>query len=704
MANLGCQIRLSRPTDERTRELSGELVGAEYCFPAKLAHGHIAQLAQDEGVDYLFMPHIVSEAVPDEHSNAFFCPVICAVPAMGRAALRVAGGKEGDKILAPPIDFRWDQKRQVKELTQILAKPLGVSSRKIRKAWESALAAQEAFMEACRDEGEALTEELGNSENPSILFLGRAYNLYDGNANLELPLKVAEKGFTVFPTDFAPIHTVDLGPEMRNIYWIYGQRLLKALQWVRDQENIFPIWLTNFKCGPDSFLLTYAEKVLGDKPFLILELDEHGGDAGYLTRIEAFLDVVQNRKEKVVETPPPLPFRTDPEEVFKDRTIWVPPLHTISAPLAAAAMRGYGFDARPLPLEDDESMSIGRQVTRGGECIPMTVTIGRLLQTLRAKGGDGSTDAFFMPAACGPCRFGQYNLLERIILEEEGFGELAIMSPNNDNAYQGLDEGLRRQIFKGTLIGDLIFSVGCRFRPYAQDPDQINGLVADATRIMERAFETGADLKPAFQEALAPFHALPKPEANKPLVGIVGEIFVRCNDFSNQNVVEVIEANGGEAWLAPFHEWVLYAAWEHERRAKEGWDIMGRAKSFVKNKYLFELEHSWHAATGDLLSDRHEPSIDQSAQAAYRYASFNYGGEVLITVGRSVKFFEDGASLVVNCSPFGCMPGQVTSGLLAEVQKDWGKPVLNLFYDGTGDLNRIVGVFLRNLQEKAKTA
>jgi len=704
MANLGCQIRLSRPTDETIRETSGALVGAEYCFPAKLAHGHVAQLAEDEDVDFLFMPHIVSEPVPDGYSNAFFCPVICAIPAMGRSALRVAGKEGAEKILSPPMDFRWDLKRQVKELTQILAEPLGVSGRRIRKAWESALAAQESFMDSCKREGETLTERLGKDDKPSILFLGRAYNLFDGNANLELPLKVAEKGFNVFPTDFTPIHKVELGPEFKNIYWIYGQRLLQALEWVRDQENIFPIWLTNFKCGPDSFLLTYAEKILGEKPFLILELDEHGGDAGYLTRIEAFLDVVRNRKEKTVPTPRPLPNRTDPEDVFKDRTIWVPPLHTIGAPLAAAAMRGHGLDSRSLPLEDDESMSIGRQVTRGGECIPMTVTIGRLLQTLREKGGDGSTDAFFMPSACGPCRFGQYNLLERLILEEEGFGELAILAPNNDNAYQGLEESLRRQIFEGTLIGDLIFKVGCRFRPYSDDPEMVDGFVDNATRIMEDAFEAREPLKPAFQEALAPFRALPKPAATKPLVGIVGEIFVRCNDFSNQRVVQAIEANGGEAWLAPFHEWVLYAAWEHERRAKEGWDLMGRAKSYVKNKYLFEKEHSWHLETGDLLSDRHEPTIDQSAEAAYRYASFNYGGEVLLTIGRSVKFFEEGASLVVNCSPFGCMPGQVTSGILAEVQADMGKPVLNLFYDGTGDLNRIVGVFLRNLEAEGAKA
>lgn len=333
----------------------------------------------------------------------------------------------------------------------------------------------------------------------------------------------------------------------------------------------------------------------------------------------------------------------------------------------------------------------------------MTVTIGSLLQTLRKKegNGDGSGDAFFMPSACGPCRFGQYNLLERIILEEEGLGDLAIMAPNNDNAYQGLEESLRRKIWTGTLVGDLIFKVGCRYRPYHEDPAFVDRLVDQATRIMEEAFERNEPLKPAFRRAMAPFRALPKPASNKPLVGIVGEIFVRCNEFSNQRVVRAIEAYGGEAWLSPFHEWVLYACWEHERRAREGWDIMGRAKSYIKNRYLFESEHSWYEETIDLLGDRKEPSIQESADAAFPYASFNFGGEVLMTIGRTVRFFQDGAALVVNCSPFGCMPGQVTSGILAEVQADAGKPVLNLFYDGTGDLNRIVGVFLRNLPRES---
>ncbi len=160
LANLGCQLRLSHPTDEKTRSLAGALVGSEYCFPAKLAHGHVGRLLEDEAVDFVFMPHTVSEPVPEEHSNAFFCPVVCALPAMARSSLRVAGREGADKILSPRVDLRWDVKRQAKELAEPLAKPLGVSTTKIRKAWKSALAAQQAFEDSCRREGEALEAEL----------------------------------------------------------------------------------------------------------------------------------------------------------------------------------------------------------------------------------------------------------------------------------------------------------------------------------------------------------------------------------------------------------------------------------------------------------------------------------------------------------------------------------------------------------------
>ena len=703
LTNLGCQVRFSRPTDQTTRDVAGALVGSEYCFPAKLAHGHVGQLLENPDTEWVFMPHTVSEPVEPGSTNSYFCPVVCSLPAMARSALAVAGKDGADRILSPKIDLRLDEKAQLADLVSNLSEPLGVTAKAIRKAWRSGLAAQATFEELCQVEGTRTLEQLAADGETVILALGRPYNLFDGGANLELPLKIAEQGYTIVPTELAPLDDVELDEGLDNVFWTYGQKLLKALVWAQGQENVYPVWFTNFKCGPDSFLLTYAEHLMGEKPFLILELDEHGGDAGYLTRIEAFLDVVRGRRGPF-PTPTPIPSGTYPAETFEKRTIWVPMLHPVTAPLAAAAMRGSGYDAHALPMETQEDLAVGRQVTRGGECIPMTITIGRFLRTLKEKESDGSTDALFMPSAHGPCRFGQYNLLERMILEREGYGKVAILSANSDNAYQGLPESLRRKMWAGILIGDLIYKVGCRYRPYAQDPKQIDRMVEEASQAMEVAFEEGTPLKPAFREAVAPFRALPVPEATKPLVGVVGEIFVRCNYFSNQEVVEAIESQGGEAWLAPFHEWILYTAWEHERRAKAGLDILGRAKSYLKNRYLFESEHSWFEEVADLLVDRNEPSIQESAEAAFPYASFNFGGEILMTIGRAIKFLEAGSSMVVNCSPFGCMPGQVTSGILSEVQKDFGRPVVNLFYDGNGDLNRIIGVFLRNLSKEPISA
>jgi predicted CoA-substrate-specific enzyme activase len=697
MANLGFRVKTSRPTGGDTKTLAASLSGAEYCFPAKLSHGHVAQLAAASEVEWVFMPYTVSQEVEDGFSNAFFCPVVCGMPQVVRSALKVGGHGGADRILSPRVDFRWDEKRQVKALTTGL-EPLQVTSREVRAAWRKALGAQRWYEESCVEAGRSFMEARADRDEAVIVCLGRAYNLYDGGANLELPQKISEYGFPILPLDMLPLDEVELGPEYGNIYWAYGQKLLKGLHWTMGQERAFPVWFTNFKCGPDSFLLSYAERIVGEDPLLVLELDEHGGDAGYLTRVEAYLDLVRSRGTSR-SRPRRLPMVGDAPETFLSRRLWVPPMHPFAAPLAAAAMRGAGLDAQVLPEENEETLAVGRQVTRGGECIPMTLTIGRLVQSLREIGGDGGDQALFMPSACGPCRFGQYNLLERIILEREGFGEIALLSPNNDNAYQGLDEQLRRRIWIGTLAGDLLFKIGCRFRPYEEIPGSTDAMLSGALADMVRAFEQDQPLRPAFREALLPFRALPAPGNGRPLVGVVGEIFVRCSPFANQDVVRTIESQGGEAWLAPFHEWVLYAAWEHERRAKQGWDIKGQARSYLKNKYFSVSEHQWYGDAGELLADRHEPSIQESADAALPYAEFNFGGEVLVTIGRTIHFFEQGARLVVNCAPFGCMPGQTITGILNEVQQDHGRPVLSLFYEGTGDLNARIGVFLQNLHD-----
>ncbi|HSM61833.1 MAG TPA: hypothetical protein VK849_13585, partial [Longimicrobiales bacterium] len=478
--------------------------------------------------------------------------------------------------------------------------------------------------------------------------------------------------------------------------WTYGQDLLRALHWVREQPDVFPVWFTNFKCGPDSFLLSWGEAVLGQKPFLTLELDEHGGDAGYMTRVEAFLDVVRQAP------PPPRAFPAIPHgrhdaDDLRDRKIWLPPMHTLAARMVAAAFRSQGFDAESLPAEDEACLDVARALTRGGECLPLTLTLGGLLTRLRQEGGDGSGHAFFLPHACGPCRFGCYELLHRLVLEREGLGEVAFLTPSNDNAYQGLGESLRRAAWLGILTADVLFKLACRFRPYEPVPGSVDALLEDV--VTRAVHDTAAGVKPrtVLGDALDAFRPLGKPPGGRPVVGIVGEIYVRCNPMGNQDLVRSIEAAGGEAWLSPFSEWMLFACHEHERRGRQGWDIMGQARAYLKNRYLVETERIWYRDAGALLADRHEPSVAAMIDAARPYASYNIGGETQLVVGRAVCFAREGADLVVNCSPFGCLPGTLMTGLFNEVQRDFDIPIVNLFYDGTGDLNRRVAVFLRNL-------
>jgi predicted nucleotide-binding protein (sugar kinase/HSP70/actin superfamily) len=149
-------------------------------------------------------------------------------------------------------------------------------------------------------------------------------------------------------------------------------------------------------------------------------------------------------------------------------------------------------------------------------------------------------------------------------------------------------------------------------------------------------------------------------------------------------VIESVERFGGEAWLAPLSEWFLYTTFMQQWRARE--DLKGivhRGQSLVKNKYIQSVEHDFYKKAANYMQGRTEPAIESVVAAGAEYLPLNFEGEALITVGRTMKFIEDGASLVVNCAPFGCMPGTIT-----------GVPVVSMFYDGEGDLNSLLGVYL----------
>jgi len=529
---------------------------------------------------------------------------------------------------------------------------------------------------------------------------GRPYNLYDRGLNLDLPRKLADQGRTLLPLDMLDADTARLLPRYRNTYWLSGKRILGALAETAASADLDPVHLTNFNCGPDSFLLSYAEDIMGQRPLLALELDEHGSDTGYQTRIEAYADVLRRAPARSLRAPSSLPEPTG----FKERTVWFGSMHPLGSSLLVAAFERCGYRARALPPEDQESFEIGRRVTRGSECLPAALTIGCFLRAMATEGGQGR-HALFMPSAVGPCRFGQYCTLDRLILDREGYEDVAIWAPSAYNAYRGLSGEIRRSLWQALVASDVMLKAMCKIRPYEIEAGATDRVVADEMVRLATVVRSGGDLATALGEAVRHVASVPVMHGERrPIVGIVGEIYVRNNTFASEDVIRAVERSGGEAWMSPVGEWMLYVSSPTNQRQQDG--ALGRRtlRAYPTYWWMKHWEHRLYAAAGPFLADRHEPSVEAVVAEGRRVMPVNVGGEAVLALGRTMAFKQQGAALVVNCSPFGCMPGATAAAIFRQLSVELAMPIVSMFYDGTGHENSRLQSFLQSALPGRSTA
>lgn len=389
------------------------------------------------------------------------------------------------------------------------------------------------------------------------------------------------------------------------------------------------------------------------------------------------------------------------------KTIFFPPMEPFGARLLAAAMRSAGFGARVL-AEDHESLALGLKYTGGGECVPCPATAGALLKVMRDEKLNPQDVIFFMPTACGPCRLGQYAKLDSMIFGKLGWESLKIMSPSAENAYEGIEDGVRMRMWHGIIVSDVMRKMGERARPYEKNRGEVDAALSARVDEMEKIFER-TDISAAaacVAKAASEIRKLMKDGPRKPLVGVVGEIYVRSDPFMNNSVCRRIEELGGESWLAPVGEWILYT--NHLRNLilrEQGRGIkamLERARTWLETNFFFEKwEHHYYRAAAELLSDRIEPPVIEVMERGMRYLPWQFEGEALLTLGRAEMFVQrDGARAIVNASPMFCMPGTITTSIFPALEKKLGVPVVCNFYDGSGDPNQSLVPVMHYLREK----
>ncbi len=731
---LGFEVVLSGRTDRRIIRMGVESVTAQPCFPVKVAYGHIAELIEKR-VDYIFLPSIVSmmAAYPQNQHNQL-CPY---VQSLGYQAKTAFADKLGDtKILTVPIRLGEGQKLLKKSFIAI-GKKLGVSASAVRRAIKEGFSAQHDFEQALKGKGREILGQIGPDQKLFVL-ISRPYNGCDEGVNLRLPEKLTDLGVKIIPMDMLELDQARLGDEAlhQQVYWAYGQNILRAAEIIKDDGRLFAIYLSNFSCGPDSFLMTFFKDIMDKKPCLQLEIDEHSADAGVLTRLEAFLESLKNYRPQKPEVRRPrqvgvvCPLSSATKGISPDKSghkLYIPYMGDASYGLAAC-FRAYGRPAEVMPIADSKALLRGRRFTTGKECLPCAITAGEMLTTAKSEGFDPKRAAFFMPAASGPCRFGMYSCMQRLILRYAGLPPtVGVVSPNQDSNFydefaKSFDSssatGFMKDAWIAVVGADLLGKVLLRLRPAASDAGSCQQVYnralerwvgsIESRRSLSQYIELMGSIADDFTAVQLDPSSRPserRDEQQKPRIGIVGEIYVRSHPFANMNIIARLEELGAACDLASLAEWIYYTNFTRARMARRRGQLRNLFTNAIQNHFQHRMEKALAAPLEKRFGKLAEEPIENVIELAGPYLHPSFEGEAILSVGKTVEYHEQGFGGVVNVMPFSCMPSTVVSMFYSRLSADCGgMPILNLSFDGQDDstLTTRLEAFVEQVRDRSR--
>lgn len=403
---------------------------------------------------------------------------------------------------------------------------------------------------------------------------------------------------------------------------------------------------------------------------------------------------------------------------LRDKTVLIPEMNRIGAHLIAGTFRSFGTNA--LVMETYKGLDLGKEFTSGKECFPCQVTTGDILLYLKEEkerlGDDFRPEdyVFFMPESEGPCRFGMYNKYQRIVLD--AFPELrkvriGALTSGNSYAIDGMIEAERARDFRkvayfSVVIGDILDRLLWRIRPYEREEGATDDFVERSMMTMAGDFESyGAKrdfdrILDRLEEIIEEAKALVDPDIPpKPMIGVVGEIYLRTHVHANQNVIKMLERYGAEVVNASIAEWVDYTTYDKVREAKKSLRLnlkqlrLDEVKSGLKQLLNYggdmlyqhvRLNQAYKRVRPllDLAGDHGVAHLDKTLTRHDLY-TFELGTEACLSIAGIMEYMKEGYNGVVNVYPFTCMPSTITSSIMRPIMNRNKIPFLDAAYDGT---------------------
>ena len=707
---LGIKVKLS----EEILQDGVAKVESAYCFPAEIAHGAIQSIIESD-VDFIFVPHFRDMQSYEDDVHANFCPITHSLPYYVKKAFTEI---DENMILAPIISFKYGTDKALEGMLA-LSKQLDVSENDIVKAFNAAYKKQAEFFAEYKGLGIEAVERARKAEHPVIAILGRPYNAFTKDANMGIPKKFTSRGYSVIPFDMLPFEDTHI---FDNMYWYYGQQDMKAASLLKDEDNIFITFISNFSCAPDSFMLHYIKWMMGTKPFLILELDSHSADAGIDTRVEAFLDIIEGYRLKysgddgdrydnglrfinngkdqlhIYDT-----INNKRIDIFGNNKVkmLLSNMGRLSTELLASSVRGIGINAEAMPLPDVYTLQTARSYMSGKECLPSQLVLGSALKYFQSdKYRKDEIYLLFVPTTTGPCRTGQYFIFYENLFRDMRLENVVVVTLDSENSYNELGPDFSKNAWWGLVIADFMKDIETSLRTCSVDPA---AAIAKYDELWHSLMEiTEKDIKqiiPALKKIASEIKKIPLKQKveDTPKVLVVGEIYVRRDDFAVDELVRLMSRKGIIAKVSGITEWIYYTDFMRKHEILKKYNLLPWYKKIFSKELrelaLWKIEEIWKhsvekkiksALSGaELIPTTPHNMKEIMGNANKHFVTNELDSEISISSGVASTAMMYDYSGIVNISPFACLIGRVIEGLITPWSRDRDYPVISIEIDGS---------------------
>lgn len=674
---------------------------AAFCYPGELSHGFFHTLLNiKDPLDFIFLPHFKAVPTQADNTSSQVCPLVQGETFYLRIAFKKEVDelyKKGTRLLTPLVNLTKGLAEAEAPLVES-AVQMGISKKEAKKAFKKALLSQEECMAEFKKIGKRVLSDLeANPEKSAVVMFGRPYNAFVEEAHMGIPHKLASRGILTIPLDFLPF---EKEKSKRHMYWGMGQLILKAARFVEKHPQLFGTFITNFSCGPDSFIVGYFRTIMGRKPSLTLELDSHTADAGIETRIEAFLDIVAAYRQLIANDQIEkkestfIPARTILEDghinvitssgeslsMTDPRVKFITPsMGRIGADALGAVFRGLGLHGGAHPPADEAILKLGRANTSCKECLPLILTTGTLLNYIYKVKKEDEVLVYFMPTGAGPCRFGQYHVFMEDLIKRLELPDVTMFSLTSENSYAGLGTKFHKLAWCSIVIGDVIEDIRSVILANAVDVPEAMSIFENEWKLVLDELEKG-DVSGIEQQAAVIAERLSRipmkrPIDKVPVISLVGEIFVRRDGISRQYITERLAEQGFATICSPVAEWIHYSDFLVDKGLIDyDMSTMEKLEFMLKKKIMGQYEkHLKSTLSRSGLLDSKPVDLNAVLANGSPFYSPNLTGEAILTVGSAMSEIVSHSCGVIAIGPFGCMPNRLAEAVLVETMTGKGK-------------------------------